>query len=208
VRASSLAAAVVLSSVLGAGGAHGAVDVTVEPPTVARIEFDPREPPDDLPAGGADGSGSCRSVFEIESGIVSPIEMLTPTTVRAYPADFDIIVRLKTTIYTPKHAPDELRAHEEGHRAIAEHYYGNAELAAREAAAAVQSRSFDADGVDRAAAEQAVAELVRGALRHAFMQRTHARSAAANARYDAITRHGLEVIAATDAVVAAIAQDP
>ena len=180
----------------------------MEPPTVARVEFDPREPPDDLPSDGADGSGSCRSVFEIESGIVSPIEMLGPTTVRAYPADFHIIARLKITIYTPKHAPDELRAHEEGHRAIAEHYYGNAELAAREAAASVQGRSFDADGVDRAAAEQAVAASVRAALKEEFMRRTHARSAAANARYDAITKHGRDAIAATDAVVAAIAQDP
>jgi hypothetical protein len=197
-----------LGGLLGADVAHGTVDVTVEPPTVARVEFDPREPPDDLPAGGADGSGSCRSVFEIESGIVSPIEMLTPTTVRAYPADFDIIVRLKITIYTPKHAPDELHAHEEGHRAIAEHYYGNAEVAAREAAASVQSRSFHAGGVDRAAAEQAVAVSVRAALRDEFMRRTQVRSAAANARYDAITSHGRDPIAATDAVVAAIAQDP
>jgi hypothetical protein len=199
---------VCFGSLLSADVAHGAVDVTVEPPTVARVEFDPREPPDDLPSGGAEGSGSCRSVFEIEAGIVSPTEMLTPTTVRAYPADFAIIARLKITIYTPNGAPDELHAHEEGHRAIAEHYYRDAELAAREAAASVQSRSFDADGVDRAAAENAVADVIRAALRDAFMHRTQARSAAANARYDAITRHGLDAIAATDAVVAAIVQDP
>jgi hypothetical protein len=193
---------------LGADVAHGAVDVTVELPTVLRVEFDPREPPDDLPSGGADGSGFCRSVFEIESSIMSPIEMLTPTTVRAYPTDFQITARLKITIYTPKYAPDELRAHEEGHRAIAEHYYANAEFAAREAAASVQGRSFDADGVDRAAAEQAVAVSVRAVLKEEFMQRTQARSAAANARYDAITKHGRDAIAAADAVVAAIGQDP
>jgi hypothetical protein len=180
----------------------------VEAPTVARVEFDPREPPTDLPAGGPEGSGSCRNVFELEAGIEAAIEMLTPTMVRAYPADFDIIARLKTTIYVPRDAPDELRAHEEGHRAIAEHYYRSAEQAAREAAASVQTRSFEADGVDRAAAERAVAELIRAALKDAFMQRTHARSAAANARYDAITRHGQEPLASTDAVLAAIAQDP
>jgi hypothetical protein len=197
-----------LGSLLGAGAADGAVLVTVEPPTVTRVEFDPRKPPAGQPPGGLAGSGSCRSVFEIEAGIVSSIEMLAPTTVRAYPADFDIIARLKVTIYLPQDAPDELRAHEEGHRAIAEHYYRNAELAAREAAASVQSRSFDAAGGDRAAAEQAVAELVRAALRDAFMENIQARSAASNALYDAITRHGQEPLAATDAVVAAIAQDP
>ena len=180
----------------------------VEPPTVARVEFDPRRPPHDMPAGGVEGGGLCHSVFELEVAIVSSIEMLTPTTVRAYPADFDIITRLKVAIYTPNNAPDKLRAHEEGHRAIAEHYYRNAESAARDAAALVQSRSFEADGIDREAAEQAVGVLIRAALKDAFMQRVQARSAAANARYDAITRHGLDAIAATDAVVGAVAQDP
>jgi hypothetical protein len=193
---------------LGAADAHGAVAVTVEPPAVAHVDFDPRKPPDEMPSGGADGGALCHTVFEIESRIASSIEMLTPTTVRAYPADFEIITRLKITIYTPRNAPDELREHEEGHRAIAEHYYAKAASAAHQAAASVQSRSFEADGVDRAAAEQAVGALMRAALRDAFMQQTQARSARANARYDAITRHGLESLEATDAVAAAIAQDP
>jgi hypothetical protein len=193
---------------LGAAAAQGAVAVTVEQPTVTHVDFDPRKPPDDMPSGGADGGALCHTVFEIESRIASSIEMLTPTTVRAYPADFEIVTRLKVTIYTPRTAPDQLRAHEEGHRTIAEHYYRNAATAARDAAASVQSRSFEADGVDRAAAEQAVGALMRAALRDAFMQQTQVRSAHANARYDAITRHGLEPLEATDAVVAALAQDP
>lgn len=175
---------------------------------VARIDFDPRRPPDAMPDGVVEGGGVCQSVFELEANIVSSIELLTPTTVRAYPAEFGITTRLQITIYTPNGAPDGLRAHEEGHRSIAEHYYRSAESAAREAAASIGRRSFEADGVDRAAAEAAVAELVLAALRDAFMQRTHARSAAANARYDAMTRHGLDTIAAADAAVAAIAQDP
>ena len=193
---------------LGAAAAQGAVTVTVEQPTVARVDYDPRKLPDDMPSGGADGGALCHTVFEIESRIASSIEMLTPTTVRAYPADFEIVTRLKVTIYTPRTAPDQLRAHEEGHRTIAEHYYRNAATAARDAAASVQSRSFEADGLDRAAAEQAVGALMRAALRDAFMRQTQVRSARANARYDAITRHGLEPLEATDAVVAALAQDP
>lgn len=207
-RASSSLAAVGLGGLLAAGGVHGAVDVTVAPPAVARVDFDPRRPPEALPSGSADGGAVCHTVFEIEATILSSLEWLTPTTVRAYPADFELITRLKITIYTPQDAPAELRAHEEGHRAIAQHYYRDAEQAARDAAALVQSRAFDADGADRTAAEQAVGASMRAALRDAYMQKTQARSAAANARYDAITRHGLEALAATDAVTAAIAHDP
>ena len=193
---------------LGAGDAQAAVEVTAEPPVVVRVDFDPRRPPDAMPGGVAEGGGVCHSVFEIEANIVSLVELLKPTTVHAYPAEFAITTRLRVTIYTPHGAPDELRAHEEGHRSIAEHYYRSAESAALAAAASVERRSFEADGTDRAAAEQAVAELVLGALRDSFMQGTHARSAAANARYDAITKHGLEPIGAADAAVRAIAQDP
>ncbi len=202
-------AAVCVGALLGAATlAHAAVGVTAEPPIVARIAFDPRRPPGAMPRGVVEGGGVCHSVFEIEANIVSSIEFLTPTTVRAYTSEFAITTRLRVTIYTPNGAPAELRAHEEGHRTIAEHYYRSAESAAREAAASIERRSFEADGIDRAAAEKAVTELVLAALKDAFMEQTHARSAAANARYDAITKHGLDTIAASDAAVGAIAQDP
>lgn len=143
-------------------GAEAAVDVIVEPPAVAHVEYDPRQPPADLPAGAGDGMGVCQNVFEIEASISSSIEVLSPTAVRAYPTDFAIVTRLRQTIYTPQGAPPQLLEHEDGHRLIGAHYYGNAEAAAR---------------------------------------------AAANARYDAITEHGLAAVAKADAVAAALAQD-
>ena len=67
---------------------------------------------------------------------------------------------------------------------------------------------FEANSADRAATKQATNVLVRTALRDAFMQRTHARSAAANARYDRATDHGRNALAEADAIVFAIAEDP
>jgi hypothetical protein len=201
-------AAISIGGLLASAAALGAVRVDVEPPTVSRVEFDPRDPPRDMPGNGGDGSGVCQNVFEIEAAIASSIEELSPTTVRVHPENVAVTTRLKVTIYTPTNAPQKLRAHEEGHRAIGEHYYGNAEAAAREAATALIGRPFEAGGADRAAAEVAVEELVLAALKHAYMQRTQARSAAANARYDTITQHGLAPIGEAAAVAAAIAADP
>ncbi len=200
-------AAACFSGLLSPAGSLAEIEVTVEPPAVARVEFDPREPPRAMPAG-PDGAGLCHNVFEIEATIVSSIEPLSPTSVRAYPAEFELITRLRVTIYTPQGAPQKLRAHEEGHRTIGEYYYANAESAARDAALAISGQSFEAYGADRSAAEQAVGERVLAALKDEFMQRTHARSAAANARYDTLTEHGLAAIAEADAVAAALADDP
>jgi len=155
-----------------------------------------------------DGAAVCSNVFEIEASIESAIDVLAPTAVRAHPENFELTTRLKVTIYMPTGAPQKLRAHEEGHRAIGEHYYRNAEAAAREAATALVGRSFEGSGADRAAAERAAGELVLAALKDGFMQGTHARSAAANTRYDTITDHGRSAIAEPDAVAKALADDP
>jgi hypothetical protein len=193
---------------LPAANASAPVTVTVEPPIREQIIFDRDRPPRRLPTDAGEGSAACSNVFEIEANIESAVEVLSPTTVRVYPDTFDITTRLKSTIYLPARRAFELRDHEEGHRAIGEHYYGHAEQVAREAAEALRGRSFDASGADRAAAEQAAGELVLAALRDAFMEKTHARSAAANARYDAVTDHGRHPITKADAIVLVIAEDP
>ena len=182
-------------------------DVTVEPPVVARVVFDSRRPPPDMPSIGVDGSGVCKNVFEIEASIGSSVEVLAPTVVRVYPETFSVITRLMVTIYTAEGSPAKLLAHEEGHRLIGQHYYGHAEAAAHAAAQSLVGRTFEAGGPDRAAAEQAAGELVLAALKDAYMERTQARSAAANARYDALTEHGLNGVAEADAIAAAIAGD-
>lgn len=202
-------AATCLGGLLPAGRLQAAVEVVVEPPTVTRIEFDGRQPPPEMRGAAADGSALCSNVFEIEAEIGSALEVLSPTTVRVYPGDFDIVTRLRVTIYMPRGSPDKLRAHEEGHRLIGEYYYGNAESAARAAATSLVGRSFDASGDDRRAAERAAGEAVVAALKAAFMLETHARSAAANARYDVLTDHGRSFAVTEEAAIAAaVADDP
>lgn len=188
--------------------AQGVITVTREEPTLTRVEFDRRRPPPDMPDTGVDGSGVCNNVFEIEAGIASSIEVLSPTSVRAYPEDFEIITRLKTTIYTAKGSPAKLIAHEEGHRTIGIHYYRESEAAARAAAMSLAGRSFEGSGPTREAAEQAAGAAALAALVDAYTEHTQKRSIAANARYDAITDHGLKPIAEADAIAQAIAADP
>ena len=204
----SLAIAAACSAVLQPPDARAAVAVTVEPPSVSIVEFDRRDPPRDMPRAGADGGALCSNVFEIEATIESSVDALAATTVRVFPESFEIKTRLKVTIYVPKGSPEKLRAHEEGHRAIGEHYYGNADTAAREAAASLLGRPFEADGADRSSAEQAAGRLVLAALKDEFMKPTHARSAAANTRYDALTDHGRNAVREADAIARVLAEDP
>lgn len=187
--------------------AQNAINVTVEPATLARVEYARGRPPPDMPKVG-DGSGLCNNGFEIEAGVGSSVEVLSPTSVRLFPEEFNIVTRLAVTIYTVKGSPPKLHAHEEGHRAIGAHYYQNAQAAATEAAMSVIGRSFDGSGANRAAAEQAANDIILATLADAYMARTQERSVAANGRYDAITDHGLKPIAEAEAIAMALAQDP
>lgn len=187
----------------------GVITIKVEPPTVAYVEFDRSRPPPDMPSTGVDGSGVCNNLFVLDSGIAASIEVLSPTSVRAYPEDFDVITRLDVTIYTAEGSPPKLLAHEEGHRTIGEYYYRNAEAAVREAIRTVVGRAFEGSGANREAAEQAALAKVHAELDAAYTARMQARSSAANARYDSITAHGLRTtITEADAIAMAIAEDP
>jgi hypothetical protein len=176
---------------LPAAGAQADIVVTVEPATRARVLFERDKPPPEMPITSAEGSAACSNVFEIEATIKSSVEVVSPTAVRVYPETFEIVTRLKSTIYLPDSSPDLLYAHEEGHRAIGEHFHAFSETAAREAAQSLVGQPFEGIGLDRAEAEQRAGKSVLAVLKDEYMKRTQARSAAANARYDEITQHGL-----------------
>ena len=206
-RASPSVAAVCLGILLPAANARADIVVTVEAPTLVRVFFESDRPPPEMPVSAAEGSAACSNVFEIEAKIESSVEVVSPTAVHVYPENFEIVTRLKSTIYLPDRSPSLLHEHEEGHRAIGEHFYRDAEAAAREAAQSLIGQSFEGIGLDRAEAEQRAGRSVLAVLKDEYMKRTHARSAAANARYDEITKHGLNGrIPAEGAVELALAE--
>jgi hypothetical protein len=175
---------------LPAASTAASVTVTVEPPLRADVVFDRDQPPREMPIDAVEGSAVCSNVFEIEAKFASSVEVVSSVAVRVYPETFEIITRFRSTIYLPDGSPEMLEAHEKGHRAIGEHFYGNADLAAREAAMSLVGQPFEGIGNDLAAAELAAGRVVLTVLRDEFMKRTQARSAAANARYDELTEHG------------------
>lgn len=185
-----------------ASSAQADIVVRVEPSMRARVFFERDKPPPEMPVSSAEGSAACSNVFEIEAKIESSLEVVSPTAVHVYPESFEIVTRLRSTIYLPDSSPDLLYAHEEGHRAIGEHYHAFSEAAAREAAQSLIGQPFEGIGLDRAEAERQAGKSVLAVLKDEYMKRTHARSAAANARYDEITQHGLNGHIPPEAAVA------
>jgi hypothetical protein len=115
------------------------------------------------------------------------------------------VTRLRFDIFTIKGGPPKLRAHEEGHRAIGEHYYGSSASIAEEIGRRLIGETFDGTGLDQEAAQQDAFNKVVAELERAYMARVRIPSAAANERFDEITNHGLNPIDKAEAMRLAIA---
>ncbi len=181
------------------------VRVQRERPIIERREFDPRRPPRDMPELTPPESGVCKTTFELAASVNYSAERLSRTTARIYVDELEIVTRLRFDIFTVEDAPPKLRAHEEGHRTIGEHYYESSASIAEEIGRRLIGETFDGTGLDQEAAQQDAFNKVVAEIESAYMARVRIPSAAANERFDDITNHGLNPIGETEAIRLAIA---
>ncbi|HXS79381.1 MAG TPA: hypothetical protein VN818_03810, partial [Gammaproteobacteria bacterium] len=132
-------------------------------------------------------------------------ERLSRTAARISVDGLDIVTRLKFEIFTARGAPPKLSAHEEGHRAIGEHYYEDAARIADTIGRRLIGTTYDGSGADQEAAQHNAFEKVVAEIERDYMARMRSPSAAANERFDEITSHGLDAIDEADAIAVAIA---
>ena len=192
---------------LRAGSAIGQaapVRVTREEPVVSRTQFDPARPPPDMPELTPPEAGVCKTTFELSAGVTYSAERLSRTAARISVDGLEIVTRLKFEIFTAQGAPPKLSAHEEGHRAIGEHYYGDAGRIAADIGRRLIGVTFDGKGIDQEAAQQDAFAKAVASIERDYMARMRTPSSAANERFDEITRHGLEAIEEADAIALAI----
>jgi hypothetical protein len=199
------AAAAVLLRTRTAAGQRSPVRVTREEPVILRTEFDPLAPPYGMPPLTPPEAGVCRTTFELDAGVTYSAQRLSRTAARITVDGLDIVTRVRFDIFTARDTPPKLLAHEEGHRAIGEHYYEDAATVADEIGRRLIGKTFDGVGADLEAARRDAFSQVVASIERDYMARIRTPSAAANERFDEITRHGLDEIDEAEAVALAIA---
>ena len=182
------------------------VRVTRETPVVVREEFDPRRPPPDMPPLTPPEAGVCKTTFALDASVNFSAEQLARTRVRIYVDELDIVTHARFDIFTALKTPAKLRAHEEGHRAIGEHFYENAAAVASDIGRRLIGKTYDGTGADPEAAQRDAFNKVVAEIETAYMARMRIPSAAANERFDEITNHGLLPIDEAEAIAQAIEQ--
>jgi hypothetical protein len=198
-------AATVAAAPFHAHAQRSPVTVTREDPIISRTEFDPRRPPRHMPELKPPESGVCKTTFELAASVNYSAERLSRTTARIYVDELDIVTRLNFEIFTVKDGGPKLRAHEEAHRTIGEHYYEDSARIAEEIGKRLIGQTFDGSGVDQESAQQDAFNQVVAEIERAYMARVRIPSAAANERFDDITNHGLDPIDEAEAIKLALA---
>jgi hypothetical protein len=146
----------------------------------------------------------CLTTFELGANVTYSAERIARNRARVYVDELDLVTRIRFDIYTVKDALPKLRAHEEGHRAIGEHFYASAPQIAEQIGRRLIGATFEGEGPTDAAAQKDGFEKVVATIEREYMARVRVPSAAANERFDAITNHGLDPIGENEAVRLAI----
>jgi hypothetical protein len=195
-------AVAMLMSVMLAPGARGADAVTIEKAKV-KVEyktFDPKHLPDPPPPVEKGESAVTVYGFGVETdlqytygeaqrgggggGAAGPVKM-----------DFrmervTLKLSMTITVWLPEGANEQLKAHEEGHRQIAEIFYADAEKAARKVAARVAGKSVTGEGKDISTAGRAAVEKVNKSLCDDFLKAVADPCQRAQEAFDRMTDHG------------------
>lgn len=183
--------------VLPAAVARGEVKVEKKPAVVEYKTFDPANPPSDMPKLNEGETAATTYAFGCE-GAVS-VEM----TQRILPNDKSFItyrvrkvtatLSLHIVVWLPEGANDKLKAHEEGHRQIAEKTYETADAVVRKVALKIDGRRVGGDGSSLEAAEKKANEAIaslNNQLTVGYREQVTGPTDRVQVIYDELTAHG------------------
>lgn len=196
--------------------ASAATKVTRKPPKVEYKHFDPANKPADMPKMNPGEIAFCKGDYDIQ------VQLVYAPSVRKVGGKYvaklvvdDVIAEIALTnqIWLPHGASDKLKAHEEGHRQIAEMIFNTtAEKAVRAAADKLDGRKFEGQGATAKEARDAADAAMKEA-HLAMVQSYHDMTSRAGQKtqelYDRITAHGVQMdVTEAEAIARAFAHQP
>lgn len=171
-------------------------------PMQANRTFDPDSPPADMPTISPGELAVCDSDFQSSAGVAGELARTDATHGIVTITRITVKLRLNTTIWTPMNATQHVIEHEQGHRQISERFYIGADQLAEQIAATYLGKHLVVSGSDvemehTKALQDAGNEIVKE-----FNDKLGV--AQAQERYDEITDHSRNGVAAADAIAQAL----
>jgi hypothetical protein len=203
-------APVVLLLLMG-GIARAQVTVTKAEVVIDRKQFDPRNPPPEMPTLHPPEAAVTVSFFGADTRVGGTVTdsraMEDGTTETSINVDtVRMTLRLRITVWLPSNSNAKIRNHEEGHRQIAEQFYKQADTIARQLADAMMGRTLVGYGRNTDQASSDALKKASNDLGNQYLAETDVPCFKAQQIYDRLTAHGTNALGEDAAVKRAIAE--
>lgn len=178
--------------------AHAQAIIARNEPVYEHHEFDPANPPAEMPRLTPGENAVTQSYFGADARVGGQVFQT-----RQVNGEFEVSIKvdmvrmtlqMRAHIWVPKNTTPKLTNHEEGHRLIAERFYANAETLARPLADGLLGQILIVRGPDpQMAADQALREAAQS-LGAKYLALTDEPCAKVQREYDRITAHGTNAV--------------
>lgn len=187
--------------------APAGVQVRVDAPVVSYATFPPGRPPPEAKEVSGMEAGFCYTELstEIRIGVEYPRFAIKKPVMTVTSVEF--IVRARITVWVEEGSRPEILDHENGHRAISEHYYRQARPLARSLGERAVGRKVPLSGKPTDAVIASTTEKLRFELLAEFEKGIDQRNRFAQAVFDIITDHSRNDVPNKDAIAQAIARE-
>jgi hypothetical protein len=199
--------AALTSAQVGRAASPALVQVRVDAPAVAYYSFPAGRPPPEAKELSGMEAGLCYTQLstEIRIGVEYPRFSIKKPVITVTSVEF--VVGARITIWVEEGSPPKILEHENGHRAISEHYYQQAYPLARELGEKAVGRKLPLSGKPTDATIAAATEGLRNELLMEFEKQIDQRNRFAQAAFDKITDHSRNDVPNKEAVAKAIAEE-
>lgn len=173
-----------------------------QPVTFADRTFDPARPPADMPPLAFGEGAVCDSNFLSHASVGGEAQETDATHATVTITQIKVTLQLNITIWAPAGTTQHVIEHEHGHRQISEHYYQTADKLAERIAATYMGKQVVISGANLRAELSKLLQQTGADITDEYNKELNPDPA--QLRYDAITDHSRNEVAAKDAVAQAI----
>jgi hypothetical protein len=154
--------------------------------------FDPKHLPDPAPPIEPGEAAVCIYQLGVETSMEYTPLGAGPTKgkLEVKVEKLSVALSMNVIIWLPEGAGEQLKAHEEGHRQIAETFYADADKTAKGIAEKMVGKTYAGEGTDEQAAGRSAVQKVNDLFCERYLQAVSAPCVKAQNAFDRITDHG------------------
>jgi len=182
------------------------VTINKQPAIFAKRTFDPARPPADMPPPTPGEDAECDSDFLSDANVGGQARQTDATHATVKISQIKVTLQLNISIWTPVKVTQHVIEHEEGHSQISEYYYQSADKLAQQIAANYMGKQVVITGTDLRGELSMLLQKMGADITDEYNKELHVEQT--QLRYDAVTNHSRNEVAARDAVAQSLKEIP